>query len=109
MRRWMVAAFALATTLLPGKLAQAADCVRSLRIVNSVQMQSTTDRKVMLVPVRIGGSEKTLLLDTGGLVSQISRATTEAFQQVLGTASMRDAAQQYVPARVSASWISARG
>jgi hypothetical protein len=38
-----------------------------------------------------------------------SRATTEAFQQVLGTASMRDAAQQYVPARVSASWISARG
>jgi predicted aspartyl protease len=58
--------------------AHAADCVRSLRIVNSVQMQSTTDRKVMLVPVRIGGSEKTLLLDTGGLVSQISRATTEA-------------------------------
>ena len=38
-----------------------------------------------------------------------SRATTEAFQQVLGTASMRDAAQQYVPANVSASWISARG
>lgn len=37
-----------------------------------------------------------------------SRATTEAFQQVLGTASMRDAAQQYVPANVSASWISAR-
>ena len=58
--------------------AHAADCVRSLRIVNSVQMQSTTDRKVMLVPVRIGGSEKKLLLDTGGLVSQISRATTEA-------------------------------
>ena len=58
--------------------AHAADCVRSLRIVNSVQMQSTTDRKVMLVPVRISGSEKKLLLDTGGLVSQISRATTEA-------------------------------
>jgi len=38
-----------------------------------------------------------------------SRSTTDAFQQVLGTASMRDAAQQYVPASVSASWISARG
>ncbi|HNB43398.1 MAG TPA: hypothetical protein PLL72_04295 [Burkholderiaceae bacterium] len=38
-----------------------------------------------------------------------SRATTEAFQQVLGTASMRDGAQQYVPVSVSASWIQARG
>lgn len=78
MRRWMVAALTVAATLLPGTLAQAADCVRSLRILNSVQMQSTTDRTVMLVPVRIDGSEKKLLLDTGGLVSQISRATTEA-------------------------------
>ncbi len=32
----------------------------------------------MLVPVKIDGSDKKLLLDTGGLVSQISRATADA-------------------------------
>lgn len=58
--------------------AWAAECVPSLRILNSVQMQSTTDRTVMLVPVKIDGSDKKLLLDTGGLVSQISRATADA-------------------------------
>lgn len=56
--------------------AQAADdCRASLRILNSVQMQSTTDRTVMVVPVKIDNVDKKLLLDTGGLVSQISRAT----------------------------------
>ncbi len=32
----------------------------------------------MLVPVKIDGSDRKLLLDTGGLVSQISRATADA-------------------------------
>ena len=59
---------------------QAAECVPSLRILNSVQMQSTADRTVMLVPVKIDGSDKKLLLDTGGLVSQISRATADALK-----------------------------
>ena len=54
--------------------ARAAECVPSLRILKSVQMQSTTDRTVMLVPVKIDGSDKKLLLDTGDLVSQLSRA-----------------------------------
>jgi predicted aspartyl protease len=77
MTRW---AFACAMTalLLPSAPAWAADCVPSLRILNSVQMQSTTDRTVMLVPVTIDGANKKLLLDTGGLVSQISRATADA-------------------------------
>jgi predicted aspartyl protease len=68
----------LLTLLLAAAPAQAAECVPSLRILNSVQMQSTTDRTTMLVPVKIDGSDKKLLLDTGGLVSQISRATADA-------------------------------
>lgn len=68
----------LLVLLLIAAPARAADCVPSLRILNSVQMQSTTDRTVMLVPVKIDGSDKKLLLDTGGLVSQISRATADA-------------------------------
>ncbi len=48
---------------------------QSLRILNSVQMLATTDRTVMVVPVKIDNTDKKLLLDTGGLVSQISRAT----------------------------------
>lgn len=68
----------LLALLLASTPAWAADCVSSLHILNSVQMQSTTDRTVMLVPVKIDGSDKKLLLDTGGLVSQISRATADA-------------------------------
>ena len=56
----------------------AAECTPSLRILNSVQMQATTDRTVMVVPVKIDNADKKLLLDTGGLVSQISRATAAA-------------------------------
>jgi hypothetical protein len=56
----LVRSSAMLALLLFGTSAQAADCVRSLRILNSVQMQSTTDRTVMLVPVRIDGSEKKL-------------------------------------------------
>ena len=53
----------------------AAECTSNRRILNSVQMQATTDRTVMVVPVKIDNVDKKLLLDTGGLVSQISRAT----------------------------------
>ncbi|HWF63668.1 MAG TPA: aspartyl protease family protein [Rhizomicrobium sp.] len=57
--------------------ARADDCTPSLRILNSMQMQATTDRTVMVVPVKIDNIDKKLLLDTGGLVSQISRATAD--------------------------------
>jgi len=69
---------AAAVFLVGAAAAQAAeDCAPSLRILNSVQMQSTTDRTVMVVPVKIDNVDKKLLLDTGGLVSQISRATAD--------------------------------
>ena len=55
----------------------AAECSSNLRMLNSVQMQATTDRTVMVVPVKIDNVDKKLLLDTGGLVSQISRATAD--------------------------------
>ncbi len=58
--------------------AHAADCNASLRILNSVQMQATTDRTVMVVPVKIDNTDKKLLLDTGGLVTQIARATADS-------------------------------
>lgn len=54
--------------------------MQSLRILNSVQMQATTDRTVMVVPVKIDNVDKKLLLDTGGLVSQISRTTADTLE-----------------------------
>jgi predicted aspartyl protease len=66
---------AAALLVLGAASASADDCSGSLRILNSVQMQATTDRTVMVVPVKIDNTDKKLLLDTGGLVSQISRAT----------------------------------
>jgi len=66
-----------AAALLLAGPARADDCIPSLRILNSVQMQATTDRTVMVVPVKIDNADKKLLLDTGGLVSQISRATAD--------------------------------
>ena len=50
----------------------------NLRILTSVPMQSTSDRTVMVVPVTIDSSNKKFLLDTGGRVSQLSRATVQA-------------------------------
>jgi predicted aspartyl protease len=55
----------------------APECSSNLRMLNSVQMQATTDRTVMVVPVKIDNVDKKLLLDTGGLVTQISRATAD--------------------------------
>ena len=70
-----------AYALLAGLLvppADAAECVHSLRILASVPMQSTSDRTVMVVPVTIDSSNKKMLLDTGGRVSQLSKATVHA-------------------------------
>lgn len=78
MRRWMVATCAMAAMLLSSTLAQAADCVPNLRILSSVQMQSTSDHTVMVVPVTIDSSNRKFLLDTGGPVTQLSRATAQA-------------------------------
>jgi predicted aspartyl protease len=58
--------------------ARADECNPALRILNSVQMLSTTDRTVMVVPVKIDNSDKKLLFDTGGLVSQIGKSTAQA-------------------------------
>jgi predicted aspartyl protease len=80
MNRWALAAFALAALLSTHEPAGAADCVPSLRILNSVQMQTTPDHTVMVVPITIDGSNRKLLLDTGGPVTQISRATAKALE-----------------------------
>jgi hypothetical protein len=58
----------------------AAECSSNLHILNSVQMQATTDRTAMVVPVKIDNIDKKLLFDTGGLVSQISRATANGLE-----------------------------
>lgn len=67
-----------AALVLGGGPVRAENCVQSLHILNSVQMQATTDRTVMVVPVKIDNADKKLLLDTGGFVSQISRATANS-------------------------------
>jgi hypothetical protein len=41
-------------------------------------MQSTADHTIMVVPVTVDSSNKKLLLDTGGSVSQLSKATAQA-------------------------------
>jgi predicted aspartyl protease len=69
--------FLLVLEILP---ARAENCIPDLRILNSVQMQSTTDRTVMVVPVKIDNVDKKLLLDTGGVVTQISRATASSLE-----------------------------
>jgi predicted aspartyl protease len=69
---------ALALLVLGAVSAQAADCVPNLRILTSVPMQSTADRTVMVVPVTVDSSNRKFLLDTGGRVSQLSKATVQA-------------------------------
>lgn len=73
--RWSAALALLALTTAS---ADAADCVPNLRILTSVPMQSTADRTVMVVPVTIDDSNRKFLLDTGGRISQLSRATVQA-------------------------------
>ena len=68
----------LLALLFLGTPAMAADCVPNLRILTSVPMQSTSDHTVMVVPVTIDDSNRKFLLDTGGRVSQLSKATVQA-------------------------------
>ncbi len=76
---WLLACGAgLMISALTTGMAEAATCSPYLRILNSVQMRTTADRTIMVVPVTIDSSHEKLLLDTGGRVSQISRTTAKS-------------------------------
>jgi Aspartyl protease len=76
---WLLAwAAGLTVPVLTAGAARAAQCNPYLRIINSVQMRTTADHTIMVVPVIIDSSDEKLLLDTGGRVSQISRATAKS-------------------------------
>jgi predicted aspartyl protease len=76
---WLLAcATGLMITVLTSGTAQAANCSPYLRIINSIQMRTTADRTIMVVPVTIDSGSEKLLLDTGGRVSQISRTAAKS-------------------------------
>jgi predicted aspartyl protease len=56
--------------------AVAKDCP-ILRLLNSVQMEPVGDDNALLVPVTIQGVPKKLLLDTGGITSQLSESVVK--------------------------------
>jgi predicted aspartyl protease len=55
--------------------ARAADApaCKPLRLINSIEMSTNSDRSRFYVPVSINGTPKSLLLDTGGQMTQISQ------------------------------------
>jgi hypothetical protein len=60
---------------LPASMADAADC--SLKLVNIVPIKMAYEGQRVVVPVTINGTQKQFLLDTGGVVTQISAAAAE--------------------------------
>ena len=82
-------AAALAILALATATAKAAACTPYLRILNSVQMGTTADHTIMVVPVIIDSGKEKLLLDTGGRVSQISRATAKSLDLPIRGSDMR--------------------
>jgi predicted aspartyl protease len=73
MRNFTISLLLLAG-LCPG-MARAADC--HLKIVNTVPIQLSENGKRVFVSVIINGTEKKFLLDTGGLMTQISPEAAE--------------------------------
>lgn len=55
--------------------AQAQDC--GLKMAASIQMKPIHDGRAMLIPIKIEGTERNLLFDTGGYMSQITAAVAE--------------------------------
>ncbi|MDR3528709.1 MAG: aspartyl protease family protein [Rhizomicrobium sp.] len=77
MKSWLCAALgAIAMLASP---VQAGDC-KPLKIFASIDMTTSADGRRYYVPVRVGGQDRRLLLDTGGVVSTLS----EEFVRSLG-------------------------
>ena len=68
---------ALALAVLWAGGAQAGPTCGTLRILASLPLVAADHGNAMVVPVRIDGQAEALLLDTGGLTSQLSRAAVE--------------------------------
>ncbi len=69
MKPWLYAMLAAAALLAMPALAQ--DC-KPLKLFASIPLSTSQDGRELYVPVRIGGQDKRLLLDTGAVVSMIS-------------------------------------
>jgi predicted aspartyl protease len=73
----------IACTLLAGGPALAQDC-GTLKTISSVTLQPSETRLQELVPVKINGADKRLLLDTGGYTSQLTPEAVEALKLPTG-------------------------
>ncbi len=60
-----------------GQAAHAADC-KPLQILNTIKMEANKDGTRYLVPVTVNDKPQKFLLDTGGGISQISRAAAKS-------------------------------
>ena len=69
--------------LLAGGPALAQDC-GTLKTISSVTLQPSETRLQELVPVKINGTDKRLLLDTGGYTSQLTQETVDALKLPTG-------------------------
>ena len=69
--------------LMLGGPALAQDC-GTLKTVSSVTLQPSETRLQELVPVKINGTDKRLLLDTGGYTSQLTQETVDALKLPTG-------------------------
>ena len=73
----------IACALLAGGPALAQDC-GTLKTISSVTLQPSETRLQELVPVKINGADKRLLLDTGGYTSQLTQETVDALKLPTG-------------------------
>src|SRR5258707_15192231 len=73
----------LFSLLLAGGPALAQDC-GTLKTISSVTLQPSESRLQELVPVKINGTDKRLLLDTGGYTSQLTQETVDALKLPTG-------------------------
>jgi predicted aspartyl protease len=61
--------------LLPGR-GWSAEC-GPLKLINQVQLQAADQGRLELIPVRINGTEKLFIFDTGSPISSVSRAVAD--------------------------------
>jgi predicted aspartyl protease len=99
-QRWVLGSILL-LLVFPCGVALAEDC-GPLKLVNQVQMLTTTGSFEEMIPGTINGAPKLLLLDTGGYISQISDDTVKELQMPTHDSAVRlydvsgEAARRYV-------------
>ena len=92
--RWVIGVTSALILQMAGAQAADATSCKPLQLINSIKMKTSADRSRYYVPVSINGTPKTLVLDTGGGMTQLTEGVVRELklEEVSSALTARDLA-----------------